>query len=166
MGICRPKLEKSIVIFEISTLVFVGMQNKKNSKLARAMSYVGICKLKFETTIVTIEISPLEFVKMKIFVQNKKKSSLQPKLLYLGSFGLWFWKTIDIFEISTLEFVKKKFLANTVGFAIGSAFPGVQWSTFSEGAAPGPDPLFQVYPSSLINLSVYFEVFFVDITKL
>ena len=64
------------------------MQNKKNSNLARAMSYFGIFKLKFETTIVTIEISPLEFVKMKIFVQNKKKSSLQPKLLYLGSFGL------------------------------------------------------------------------------
>ena len=49
---------------------------------------------------------------------------------------------------------------------MGSAFPGIQWSTFSEGAARDPDPLFQVYPSSLINLSVHFEVFFVDITKL
>ena len=61
---------------------------------------------------------------------------------YSGIFGLEFQKTIAIFEISTLEFVKNELLTHTLYFGIGSAFCKNTGSTFSEGSAPGPGPLF------------------------
>ena len=50
----------------------------------------------------------------------------------LGSLGLKFKNDIIIFETNTLEFVTNEFLTHTVNFDIGSAFPKIPKSVFSE----------------------------------
>ena len=74
----KSVFEKTIFIFEISTLEFVKMQSflLKNEKLnlGPKLSYLGIFGLDFEKTIVLFKIIIFEFVKTQSFVLKKKIS--------------------------------------------------------------------------------------------
>ena len=63
---------------------------------------------------------------------------------FLGIFELEFENNTVIFEISTLKFVISESLSHTVDFSIGSAFSKGPGSACSEGAGPGPCPLYKV----------------------
>ena len=66
LGIFGLEFESNIVIFEISTLEFVYLQNfgrkQKCLNLEPKMPYLRIFGLEFENNIVIFEISTLEFV--------------------------------------------------------------------------------------------------------
>ena len=90
------QLEKTFIIFEISTL-----------KLVKSQSFM-FQKKKFGKAIVTFEIRTFESFQMEIFMLNKKRLNLGPKLSYLGLIsGLEFFHFVR-FEISIFEFIKKQ----------------------------------------------------------
>ena len=65
LSIFGLKLENDIVIFEISTLEFVYLQNfakkQKHVNFRSKMPYLGIFGLEFQKTIVIYQINSLEF---------------------------------------------------------------------------------------------------------
>ena len=65
LGIFGLEFQKTIVIFEISTLKFVQLQNfakkQKCLKLGWKMPYLDMFGLEFQTTIVIFEINTLQF---------------------------------------------------------------------------------------------------------
>ena len=83
-------LKKAIVIFEISTLKFVYLQNftkkQKCLNFGPKMPDLGILGLEFENNIVIFEISTLEFVQLQNFAEKQKCLNLGPKMPYLGIF--------------------------------------------------------------------------------
>ena len=85
---------KTIVIFEISTLKFVYLQNftkkQKCLNLGPKTPDLGNFGLEFENNIVIFEISTLEFVQLQNFAEKQKCLNLGPKMPYLGIFGLEF----------------------------------------------------------------------------
>ena len=143
----EPKLEKTIVIFEISTFEFVKMQsftlNQKNpketntkTKQKKQQKNRKRKKIKFGTKIVLLGVGfGLEFEKSLSYLKPSilNLSNFQvigPKLPSLSIFKLEFEKSSVIFEINTLEFIKIKFLTFLVNFDIASTFskgPGSQF---------------------------------------
>ena len=90
MGTFGLEFQKPIVIFEISTLKFVKLQNftkKKCLNLGPEMPDLGILGLEFEKNIVIFEISTLKFVKLQNFAKKQKRLNLRPKMPYLGIFN-------------------------------------------------------------------------------
>ena len=128
LGIFRLEFKKTIVIFEISTLKFVYLQNfmekQKCLNFGPKVPDLGILGLEFKKTIVIFEISTFGLVWLQNFVKKQKCLYLEPKMPFLGIFDpkclIWVFlgknlkKTIVIFEISTLKcvylqnFTKKK----------------------------------------------------------
>ena len=74
LGSFGPEFQKTNLIFEISTIEFVSLQNfaKKQRclNLGPKMLYLGIFRLEFQKTIVVFEISTLEFVYLQSLVQK------------------------------------------------------------------------------------------------
>ena len=76
LGIFKLQLEKTIVIFEISTLKFpskqIFVQKKRIFKCGTKsqIPYLGIFGLQFSKTIVTFGINTPEIVEMRSFVQQ------------------------------------------------------------------------------------------------
>ena len=66
LAILWVEFEKNALIFEISTVAFVLLQNfpkkQKCLNLGPKMPYLGIFELEFKKTVVIFEISTLEFV--------------------------------------------------------------------------------------------------------
>ena len=93
-GFLGKIFRKTTVLFEISTLKFVYLQNftkkQKFLNLGPKMSDLGILGLEFENNIVIFEISTLEFVQLQNFAEKQKCLNLGPKMPYLGIFGLEF----------------------------------------------------------------------------
>ena len=86
--------KKAIVIFEISTLKFVYVQNftqkQKCLNLGPKMFCLSTFGLESENNIVIFEISTLEFIQLQNFAEKQKYLNLGPKMPYLGVFGLEF----------------------------------------------------------------------------
>ena len=76
LSTCGLEFENDIVIFEISTLEFVYLQNfakkQKHLNLESKMRYLGIFGLGFYKTIVIFEISSFEFILLQNFVKKQK----------------------------------------------------------------------------------------------
>ena len=94
LGILGRNFEKTIVIFEISTLKFVYFQNftkkQKCLNLRPKMPDLCIFGLEFENNFVIFEITTFEFAKLQKFTKKQKCLNLGPKMPCLGIFGLEF----------------------------------------------------------------------------
>ena len=136
------EFENNIVIFEISTLEFVWLQNfakkQKCLNLEPKMPYLGVFDQKcliwvflgknFKNTIVIFEISTLKLVCLQNFTEKQKCLNLWPKKCGLGIFGLKFENNIVIFEISTLEFIwLQNFVKKKPEFGTKNALFGCFW---------------------------------------
>ena len=86
---------KTIVIFQISTLKFVSLQNftkiSKCLNLEPKMSNLGIWGPEFESNIVIFEISTVEFVCLQNFAKKQKCLNVGSKMPYLGTFDQKFF---------------------------------------------------------------------------
>ena len=136
------EFENNIVIFEISTLEFVWLQNfakkQKCLNLEPKMPYLGVFDQKcliwvflgknFKNAIVIFEISTLKLVCLQNFTEKQKCLNLWPKKCGLGIFGLKFENNIVIFEISTLEFIwLQNFVKKKPEFGTKNALFGCFW---------------------------------------
>ena len=108
------EFENNFVIFEISTLEFVLLQNfvkkiKKCLNLGLKMPYLGIFGLEFIKHLSHIwNQHPWICLIKKIFAKKQKCLNLEPKMSYLRILELEFSKkNIVMIEISILRLVKK-----------------------------------------------------------
>ena len=87
-------LKKTIVIFEISSLKFVYLQNftekKKCLNLGPKIPKLRIFELDFENSVVIFEICTPEFFELQNFAEKRKYLNLWPKMPYFCVFGLNF----------------------------------------------------------------------------
>ena len=90
LGIFGQQLQKSIVIFEISNLELVNMQNfvknKKTSNLCSKVPYLGIFGLQIWKSLSYLKSVLSNLSKCKFLFKTKKTSNLGTKTLYLGIF--------------------------------------------------------------------------------
>ena len=75
LSIFRREFKKNIVIFEISTLEFVLLQNfekkQKCLNLGPKIPYLGILELKFKKLLSYLKLAPLNLSSCKISRNNK-----------------------------------------------------------------------------------------------
>ena len=90
LGIFGQEFKKTIVIFEISILKFVYLQNftekLKCLNVGPKMPDLCIFELEFENNIVIFEICTLEFVKMQSFAKKTKMPKFGTKNTLFGYF--------------------------------------------------------------------------------
>ena len=106
------KIENKIVIFKVSPLKLVWLQNiteKQNwLNLWPKMPYLVIFREEFQKSIVILEISTFNFLKFQKCLKNKKRLNLGPKVVFLTEntqFRYLWDRIVILFLLRTFKFV-------------------------------------------------------------